>query len=593
MATKVQSDFAISPAMTLVEALEILKREERADSPAHRILLACGFTPLHVKTFLAAELTWRIPARRIEVSTGLFGDVAGSVAGVGPDQYDAVAVLIEWSDLDPRLGLRTLGGWKTRDLADIAACARRKLGMISSAVLAAAKHSVVTCSLPTLPLPPLFFTANAHASAAEMDIRKAVAECAAVLAQTPGIRLLRQQTVDQLSPLAERFDSKTEIDLGFPYRLPHAARLASLMSELIAARSPKKGLITDLDDTFWSGILGEAGVEGVAWDLERRAQIHGIYQQFLESLASAGVLVAVASKNDAELVTAALLREDLLCKQKSLFPVEAHWGPKSGSVRRILKAWNIAPDAVIFVDDSPMEAAEVKAAFPEMETVLFPSKDVRALWPLLEHLRDAFGKTAIHEEDELRLDSLRNAAVLTEAQIGAGGVGLDDFLRDADARVEFSFEDASDARSFELINKTNQFNLNGRRWDAAEWKRLLGAPGAMLISVSYRDKFGALGKIAVVAGMRDGRTAQIAAWVMSCRAFSRRIEHQTLKYLFKRFDLDEIVFDYTATPRNGPSTEFLAAITGAKPDGLVTLSKEQFETAAPPLFHTVDERQPA
>jgi FkbH-like protein len=579
--------------MTLVEALETLKREQRADSPAHRILLACGFTPLHVKTFLAAELTSRIPTRRIEITTGLFGDVAGALAGVGPDQYDGVAVFIEWSDLDPRLGLRTLGGWKTRDLADIATSARRKLAMISPAVLAAAKHSVVVFSLPTLPLPPLFFTPNAQASAAEMDIRKAVAECAATLAQTPGIRLVRPQAIDQLSPLPERFDPKTEIDLGFPYRLPHASRLASLMGELMVARSPKKGLITDLDDTFWSGILGEAGVAGVAWDLERRAQIHGIYQQFLESLASAGVLVAVASKNDAELVEAALLREDLLCKQKSLFPVEAHWGPKSESVSRILKAWNIAPDAVIFVDDSPMEAAEVKAAFPEMETALFPSKDIRALLPLLERLRDAFGKAAIHEEDELRLDSLRNAAVLPEAQNGAGGAGLDDFLRDAEARIEFSFEDASDARSFELINKTNQFNLNGRRWDAAEWKRLLGAPGAILISVSYRDKFGALGKIAVLAGTRDGKTAQVSAWVMSCRAFSRRIEHQTLRYLFDRFELREIIFDYTATPRNGPSTEFLAAISGAKPEGLITLTKEQFEAASPPLFHAVDERQPA
>jgi FkbH-like protein len=579
--------------MTLVEALELLKREQRADSPAHRILLACGFTPLHVKTFLAAELTSRIPARRIEIATGLFGDVAGALAGVGPDQYDAVAVFIEWSDLDPRLGLRTLGGWKTRDLIDIVTSARRKLGMISSAVLAAAKHSVLACSLPTLPLPPLFFTAHAQASAAEMEIRKAVAECAAAMAQTPGIRLVRPQTVDQLSPLSQRFDPKTEIDLGFPYGLPHASMLASLISELVVTRPPKKGLITDLDDTFWAGILGEAGVAGVAWDLERRAQIHGIYQQFLESLSSAGVLVAVASKNDAELVAAALLREDLLCKQKSLFPVEAHWGPKSESVSRILKAWNIAPDAVIFVDDSPMEAAEVKAAFPGMEMALFPNKDVRALWTLLEHLRDAFGKAAIHEEDELRLESLRNAAVLTEAQNGAGGASIDDFLRDVDARVELAFEDASDARCFELINKTNQFNLNGRRWDTAEWKRLLSAPGAMMISVSYRDKFGALGKIAVLAGMRDGHTARIAAWVMSCRAFSRRIEYQTLKFLFDRFGLREIVFDYVATPRNGPSTDFFISITGAKPEALVTLTKEQFEASAPPLFHSVEERQPA
>jgi FkbH-like protein len=427
-----------------------------------------------------------------------------------------------------------------------------------------------------------------------MEIRKAIAECAAMLTQTSGIRLLRQQSLDQLSPLADRFDPKTEIDLGFPYRLPHVASLAALGAELIATRTPKKGIITDLDETFWSGILGEAGVAGVCWDLDRRAQAHGIYQQFLESLASAGILVAVASKNDADLVSAALRREDLLCRESSLFPVEAHWGPKSESIRRILKAWNIAPDAVVFIDDSPMEAAEVKAAFPDIETIHFPGKDVRALWAMLERLRDLFGKPAIHDEDELRLASLRTSAILSAAENGAGTAALDDFLRDADARVEFSIEDSGDARVFELVNKTNQFNLNGRRWDRADWQRLLNQPGATLISVSYRDKYGSLGKIAALAAIRDGHAARLPAWVMSCRAFSRRIEHQSLKYLFDRFNLHEIVFDYTPTPRNGPLTDFLAAITGAPPsEGAVPVKREQFEQTAPPLFHIVEERQPA
>ena len=59
-----------------------------------------------------------------------------------------------------------------------------------------------------------------------------------------------------------------------------------------------KGLITDLDDTLWAGILGEVGVNRVSWDFASRAQSHGLFQQFLASLASTGVLIAAASKND-------------------------------------------------------------------------------------------------------------------------------------------------------------------------------------------------------------------------------------------------------------------------------------------------------
>ena len=44
-------------------------------------------------------------------------------------------------------------------------------------------------------------------------------------------------------------------------------------------------------------------------------------------------------------------------------------------MKRILEIWNIAADSVIFVDDSPMELAEVAAAHPGIECVLFPKED--------------------------------------------------------------------------------------------------------------------------------------------------------------------------------------------------------------------------
>ena len=52
-----------------------------------------------------------------------------------------------------------------------------------------------------------------------------------------------------------------------------------------------RAISLDLDDTLWSGILGEVGVTGVSWTLDQHSHIHGLYQQFLSSLASAGVLV--------------------------------------------------------------------------------------------------------------------------------------------------------------------------------------------------------------------------------------------------------------------------------------------------------------
>jgi hypothetical protein len=76
---------------------------------------------------------------------------------------------------------------------------------------------------------------------------------------------------------------------------------------------------------------------------------------------------------------------------------------------------------------------------------------------------------------------------------------------------------------------------------------------------------------------------------MSCRAFSRRIEHQCLKYLFERMGVEEIVFDYAATPRNGPIQDFFAGLLQGPPPLNASIQRASFSMKAPRLFHRVDE----
>ena len=140
---------------------------------------------------------------------------------------------------------------------------------------------------------------------------------------------------------------------------------------------PKKGIITDLDQTLWKGILGDAGVDGISWSLDGKSQAHALYQQVLASLADSGVLVAIASKNDPDLVEAALQRPDILLPPSQIFPMEVGWGVKSDAVGRILETWNIGADSVVFVDDSPMELAEVAEKYPGIECLRFPVRRSR------------------------------------------------------------------------------------------------------------------------------------------------------------------------------------------------------------------------
>jgi len=575
--------------MNLIDALERLKGPIAENARPLRVFLACGFTPLHLETFLAAHLRNLCPAYRVELNSGLFGDLAGNLERLRPQEHDALAVVIEWQDLDSRLGLRTLGGWQVEKLPDIVSSVNHSLERLNR-VLQGISLALPTCiCLPTLPLPPLFYTGTRHSSGFELNIRQNLASFAEAISIGRHVSVVSGQRLDESSPLDKRFDLRTDITQGFPYKNIHASLIGELLAELIFRHEPKKGLITDLDDTLWAGILGEVGVEGIHWCLEEHAQLHGIYQQFLASLASAGILIAAASKNDATLVDQAFERDDLLLSRTSVFPIEAHWRQKSESVQHILKKWNVLAESVVFVDDSPMEVAEVQGAYPEMECLVFPKDDYPAFWGLLRHLRDRFAKSAVSEEDSLRLQSIRNSSAFLEPAMGERN-SLDDFLQQAEGRLTFDLRKSVEyARAFELVNKTNQFNLNGKRYDEAAWSKLLKDSRTCLVTVSYEDKFGKLGRIAVLIGRLAEKKFVVESWVMSCRAFSRRIEFHCLHYLFEKFAATEIVFKLQATSRNGPLMEFLQQLMDGPVDANPQLSSSSFLRKAPKMPHHVEE----
>src|SRR5436305_13260926 len=139
--------------MKLVDALNLL-RQIPADAERVRIFLACSFTPLHLKTLLAAQV-WQILHRKAEIQTGLYGDLLGSLRLAAEESPDFVVCAVEWPDLDPRLGLRSLGGWSPSLASDIIETTGRQLMELERTIEDLARRVVVALSFPTLPLPPI------------------------------------------------------------------------------------------------------------------------------------------------------------------------------------------------------------------------------------------------------------------------------------------------------------------------------------------------------------------------------------------------------------------------------------------------------
>ena len=573
--------------MQFIEAMKIIRRYSSLDFPLCQVRLVTGFNPLHLQTFLHAHLQRLTPTKRVVVSTGVYGDLVGTLARMQTSAFDMCAIAMEWSDLDPRLGFRQLGGWGHRELTDIVADTKAKLAAIRTSLESLPDHFPVALSLPSLPLPPVFHTPSWQICEAELRLRLAADELALWITGRRNIRLvnLKVNQTDLRSP--QVFDFKGELMAGLPYAMSHSDELAHCFAQLLLPQAPKKGLITDLDDTLWAGIAGESGTEAVSWDLDSKTHLHGLYQQLLRALAEQGVLIGVASRNDPETVDAVFRRPDILLPRDRVFPVEAHWGAKSESVTNILKTWNVGADCVVFVDDSASDLAEVKTVHPEMECIQFEGQDYAEIYSLLYRLRDLFAKQTVTEEDGLRLESLR-AGNFFRKEANEHGAFPEEFSRDAGARITFDFAAARNPRSLELVNKTNQFNLNGTRYNEAEWHSTFADPNAFVVSATYRDKYGPLGVIAVLAGQASEAMVNVKTWVMSCRAFGRSIEYQCLKTILDRFAANEIMFQFLPTPRNEYLQEFSKSLLGETPTGPFRISRSLFLDKCPRLYHEVE-----
>jgi len=570
--------------MRVTDALKILNDAPKTGKP-FEVALACGFTPLHLQIFLAAYLQQALPSRRVTVSTGLYGSLARTIEEEAERGARNLAIAIEWMDLDPRLGYRASAVWDSSTLPDILSFVRKALERLTGSIEGLPSGTKVAISTPTLPLPPFFHSSSWQMSEPESLLAKMVTEFAAKMASL-AIPIVNTAYLSEESAPDLRYDLKSDLLFGLPYTQGHADKLAFALSRLLCPPNSKKGIITDLDDTLWSGLVGEVGPEGIRWDLDSHSGLHALYQSLLASFAEHGILVGVASKNDPKVVEKAFERTDLLLHKERAFPMEVHWQAKSSSVERILRAWNISADTVVFVDDSPMELAEVAAAHPGIECIQFPGRDYAAGYDMLRRLRDLFGKQKLSTEDHIRLDSIRQSAKFQDA---AAESTPESFLQDAKAIVHFDFESSRDARALELVNKTNQFNLNGIRYTESDWASELSHPNAELMVTSYEDRFGLLGKIAVILGHLEGSTLHVRTWVMSCRAFARRIEYVCLRICFDRYGVRQINFDFLATEMNGPLREFLTHLVGQTPGEQVTLTQERFEQVCPALYHTVED----
>ena len=84
--------------MKLIDALKLVNDRAKDLGEGHRFVLACGFTPLHLKTFFAAQLVRRTEAGAVLVDVGLFAFSALAIheaaRALEPTQREAFQLVV-------------------------------------------------------------------------------------------------------------------------------------------------------------------------------------------------------------------------------------------------------------------------------------------------------------------------------------------------------------------------------------------------------------------------------------------------------------------------------------------------------------------
>ena len=352
---------------------------------------------------------------------------------------------------------------------------------------------------------------------------------------------------------AQRFSLASYLASGAPVAGDALSAVAKVLIDLLLA--PPSGtfkvVATDADNTLWAGLVGEDGVGAVSAEPHGTGFRHFVYQGFLLRLKAAGILLAVISRNDEDMVRAPLDSGSMPLKIADFVAIRAGYGAKSDHVRDLAECLNLGADSVVFIDDNPVELAEVASAVPGITCQAFPSKD-DDLPAFLDRLALLFDRRSVTAEDVERTEMYRRRVA---AHSPTEGAGLMDFLKGLDMVLTLRDRTNDDwTRAHQLINKTNQFNLNGRQFDESQVATVLADGGRMFTAV-LDDRAGSHGEIIACLIDRDG---MVHALVMSCRVFQRRVEYAFMLWLLSHWQGPALSFAFSATERNEPFRNFLA-----------------------------------
>jgi len=372
----------------------------------------------------------------------------------------------------------------------------------------------------------------------------------------PGIHVVTSREFLELYAQEDYYDASADRLGRIPYKRHCFAALGNHIVRMFHTlrRPPRKVILLDCDDTLWDGVCGERGPNGIVLDAPRRE-----LQRFMKTQQERGMLLCVVSKNDPEDVDAVFeAHQDMPLRREDILAWRVNWQPKSANIRAIAKELQLGLDSFVFVDNNPMETAEVRTNCPGVVTITLPSSP-KAIPVFLNHVW-AFDRPSVTSEDRKRAQMYESNR--SRNQFRAKAASYADFLAELNLTVDISELASGDvARASQLTQRTNQFNLTTRRRTEPDIRDTLEHGPSRILKVSVHDRFGDYGLVGLMTYKKRDNALQVEDFLLSCRVLGKGVEHAILARLGKAACAEGVEFvevAYIATPKNQPARDFLA-----------------------------------
>ncbi len=378
------------------------------------------------------------------------------------------------------------------------------------------------------------------------------------LEKNNGVYTVSAARISTLYPVSRYYEPLGEKIGHIPYTQEFLDSLAAVLARRIynIFGRPYKVIVLDCDNTLWNGIVGEDGVNGLTVDDDK-----AWFQRFIVKQRQAGMVLCLCSKNNPKDALDVFAHHPrMVLREHHITARKIDWSPKSRNIVALAKELNVGLDSFIFVDDNPLECAEVKAHCPEVLTIQFPAADTdvktffNRIW--------AFDHVKVTKEDAKRSEYYRNE-IEREAYL-AKTVSFADFIEGLDLRIDFSeVSPETIPRISQLTHRVNQFNLGAIGRSETDISNLCRLKNARCHTVAVSDRFGDYGLVGVVIAKMEAPVLRVDSFVLSCRAFGKGVEHKMaalLGEMAEASNLKQVEFEFIPTGRNTPALGFLESV---------------------------------